>query len=292
MRIKRFFMIVCGTLIFSISFNIFFSPYYIVPGGVSGIAEILNYLFSFNESLVVLILSLILFIIGFIFLDKEEMLRSFIGSILFPLFIYLSNLILVNMNIIIDNKLVAALVGGVVFGFGLGIVYKEGYTTGGVDIITKILNKYLHVSFGIGTFFLDSIVVVFGTIVFGFESLIYSAIAIYTYSAVIDKVILGFTGNKSFYIITNNPNDIKKFIINDLGHGVTILKGKGAFTNKEKSILFVVIPTRDYYKLRDGIRELDKEAFFVVSTSYEVGGGKWKNILISGVLLNLVFHNF
>lgn len=274
MKIRSFLIIIIGTMISAVAFNIFFSPYYIVSGGLSGIAVLLNYLFNFDEALVIFILSVILFIVGFLFLNKEEMLKSFLGSILFPLFIYLSNLILVKLNLQIDNRLLASIIGGVMFGFGLGIIYKEGYTTGGVDILTKIFNKYFHISFGVLTFLIDLVITFMGCIVFGLETFIYSGISIYVYSVMIDKVILGLSGNKSFYIITDKPNKVKKFIMEDLKHGVTILKGKGAYTGEERYILFVVIPTRDYYKLKDGLRNIDSKAFFVVSNSYEVGGGK------------------
>ena len=274
MKIRSFLIIVFGTLISALAFNIFFSPYHIVSGGLSGIAILLNYLFNFDEALVIFILSVILFIIGFLFLNKEEMFKSFLGSLLFPLFIYLTNLLLVKINLQIDNRLLASIIGGVMFGFGLGIIYKEGYTTGGVDILTKIFNKYFHISFGILTFLIDLIITFLGCIVFGLEIFIYSGISIYIYSVMIDKVILGLSGNKSFYIITDKPNEVKKFIMNDLNHGVTLLKGKGAYTDDEKYILFVVIPTRDYYKLKDGLKNIDNDAFFVVSNSYEVGGGK------------------
>ncbi len=274
MRIRSFLIIVLGTLISAVAFNIFFSPYHIVSGGLSGIAVLLNYLFNFDEALVIFILSVLLFIVGFLFLDREEMLKSFLGSLLFPLFIYLSNLVLVKMNLQIDNRLLASIIGGVLFGFGLGIIYKEGYTTGGVDILTKIFNKYFHLPFGVLTFCIDLVITFMGCIVFGLETFIYSGISIYIYSVMIDKVILGLSGNKSFYIITDKPNEVKKFIIEDLLHGVTVLKGKGAYTGEERYILFVVIPTRDYYKLKDGLRNIDSHAFFVVSNSYEVGGGK------------------
>ena len=90
----------------------------------------------------------------------------------------------------------------------------------------------------------------------------------------IDKVMLGLFGNKSFYIITNKPDKIKDFIIKDLGHGATIIDGKGAYSNEDKYIILAVIPSSDYYKLKDGLKRIDSEAFFVVCESYEVGGGK------------------
>ena len=90
----------------------------------------------------------------------------------------------------------------------------------------------------------------------------------------IDKVIIGIGDNKSFYIITNYANEIKKMITDELGHGATIIKGRGAYTNDDKYIVFVAIPKKDYYKLKEGIKKIDNNAFFVVSSSYEVGGGK------------------
>ena len=90
----------------------------------------------------------------------------------------------------------------------------------------------------------------------------------------IEKISVGIGDNKSFYIITTHAEAIKKMIVNELGHGATVLKGKGAYSNENIDIIFVAIPKRDYYKLKEGIKKIDKEAFFVVSSSYEVGGGK------------------
>lgn len=274
MKIKNFIMVVIGCLICALSFNIFLSPYHIIPGGVSGIAIVLKYLFSFNESIVILILSILLLVISLIFLGKESTFKSIIGSLLFPIFIYLTELFLSYFDLTIDNRLLASVIGGVTFGLGIGIVYKEGYTTGGTDILSKIFHRLLHISFGTATLIIDGIITIVGTFVFGFETLIYSLITIYLTSVMIDKVILGLFGNKSFYIITTNPEKIKEYILKQLGHGATILDGEGAYSKDTKFIVFTVIPTRDYYKLKDSLKELDSEAFFMVCDSYEVGGGK------------------
>lgn len=274
MKIKRFLMVVLGCLICALAFNIFFSPYHIMPGGVSGIAIIIKRLFDLEESVTVFILSIMLLLISWIFLGGKATIRSIIGSILFPLFIYLTNLVLGYFDLNIYNKLLASLVGGVVFGLGIGIVYKEGYTTGGSDILSKIFYKYFHISLGNATLIIDGIITLVGTFVFGFEILVYSLISIYVISVMIDKVMLGLFGSKSFYIITSKPDKIKKFILKDLGHGATIIDGKGAYSNEDKSIILAVIPSSDYYKLKDGLSKLDNDAFFVVCESYEVGGGK------------------
>ncbi len=274
MKNKGILMIVFGTMICAFAFNIFLSPYEIVPGGVGGISIVLHHLFDWDESLVIAVLSFIFLLIGYIFLGKKEVFKAILGSILFSFFAYLSSYVLQFVDFSIDSRLLSAVVGGVMYGFGIGLVYREGYTTGGGDIAAKIFTKYFHIPMGGSVLIVDSVIAIMGVFVFGFETLIYSALTIYIYSVVIDKVILGISGNKSFYIITNNPNKIKKFITEELHHGVTILKGRGAYTDDDKYLLFVVIPTRDYYRLKDGINKLDQDAFFVVSQSYEVGGGK------------------
>ena len=273
-RIKRLTIVILGVLISSLAFNIFLSPYHIVVGGISGISMIFNNLFQFNEALFILVIFMLLYILGSVCLEKKEMIKTFIVSILYPLFIYLTSFLLTKLDLSIDNRLLAGIMGAVVFGFGLGLVYREGYNTGGMDVVTKILHKYLNLNYNNTTVIIDSLIALIGAFVFGFETLIYSLITIYIYSMMIDRVTLGLLGNKSFNIITTKPDEVKKFIIEELHHGVTILNGRGAYTGDKKSILFVVIPKRDYYKLKDGIKKIDNKAFFVVSSSYEVGGGK------------------
>lgn len=274
MKLKRLLMVVLGCLICAFAFNVFLSPYEVMPGGVSGIAIIFKKVFALEESMTIFLLSIMILIISLIMLGVKSTARSVLGSLLYPLFVYLTSLVLVHFDLTIDNRLLASIVGGITMGIGVGIVYKVGYTTGGVDIIAKIFNKYFHMSLGTATFLIDSIITICGAFIFGFEILIYSIITIYIISLMIDKVILGFFGNKSFYIITSKPNEIKEFILNELGHGATVMNGKGAYSNEKRSVILSVIPTSDYYKLKDGLTDIDNNAFFVACDSYEVGGGK------------------
>ncbi len=271
---KSFLMTIMGTFICAFAFNIFLSPYNIIPGGVSGLAIVFKKLFNFNESLSIAVLSGGLLVICLLLLGKKEVFKALFGSIFFSIFAYLSSEILLYVDFSIDSRLLATVVGGVFYGFGIGLVFKEGYTTGGGDILAKILNKYFHLNMGIGVFVIDFTIAILGSFIFDFETLIYSIVNIYIYSVVIDKVMLGISGNKSFYIITSNPKEISNYIINELHHGVTSLKAVGAYSKDDKYVLFAVIPTRDYYKLKDGLEKYDKEAFFFVSNSYEVEGGK------------------
>ena len=273
MKIKSILMIVLGTLICALSYNIFMVPHNILPGGVSGIAIIINEFFDFNNSLFILISSIFLLFVSLFALGKNSTTKSIFGSLLFPLFVYLTESIVVNHHIMSNNMLLSSIVGGVLFGLGLGLVFKEGYTTGGTDIINKILNKYLYISMGTGMLLVEGFVLLIGSFVFGFDILMYSLITIYLSSGIIDKVILGISQNKSFYIITNEPKKVSDYIINELKHGVTILDGKGAYSEETKGVILTVIPTSDYYKLKEGLKIIDSKAFFVVCDSYEVGGG-------------------
>ena len=274
MRVRNYLFTIIGIIICAISFSIFFLPYRIVPSGIAGISVIFNKLFSLNVVVSLSMLSLLFLLVGCIFLDKEEIKKALLGTLLFPWLVFLFGLVFDKINLSLNNNLLASIVGGVTLGFGLGVVYRSGHYIGGVDILNHILDKKISINYSIITFITDIIVIIGGGIVFGFETFVYSLISIFICRMMIDKVSLGIGDNRSFYIITTHAKEIKKMILDDLGHGATILKGRGAYTNDEKYIIFVVIPKKDYYKLRDGIKKIDPKAFFVVSSSYEVGGGK------------------
>jgi len=273
MKIKSVLMIVLGTLICALSFNIFMVPHNILPGGVSGIALIVNKFFDIDNSLFILIASVILLLISLIFLGKKETTKSVLGSLMFPFFVYLTEFIVNRYHLFVSNVLLSSIFAGITFGFGLGLVYKVGYTTGGTDIIKRILNKYAYVGMGTGMIIVDGIVLLIASYVFGIDILMYSLIIVYLSGLMIDRVILGISNSKSFYIITNEPKKVSDYIIKELKHGVTILDGKGAYSNDEKGVILTVIPTHDYYKLKEGLKLIDSKAFFVVCDSYEVGGG-------------------
>lgn len=271
---KRILMIILGCLISAFSFNLFMVPYNILPGGVSGISIIVNHFVYINNALFIFVTSIVLLILSYILLGREITIKSIIGSILFPFFVYLTEIFLKYVPIHIDNIMLALIFGGITSGFGLGLVYREGYTTGGTDIINKIFNKYLYTTMGTGLLIIEGIIVFVSGLVFGINTMLYSIIMIYLTSIVIDRVIIGISSNKSFYIITTKPKEVTEYIINNLKHGVTSIEGRGSYTNEKKNLLLTVIPTNEYYRLKVGLKKIDSNAFFVVSDSYEVGGGE------------------
>ena len=273
-HIKRYIELLLGLLITSISFNLFILPNNIVFGGVSGLSIIFKKLFAIDPSLFIFIASIVCLILSLIFLGKEKTAYSVIGSLAFPLLIKLTANIGTVISIDVSDQLLLALFGGVTYGIGAGLVFKAGFTTGGTDILNQILSKYAKTSIGTSMLILDGLIVLSGVFVFGWTKLMYAIIVLYIISILTDKVLLGISNCKAFYIITTKEKEISDFVINELGHSITVFDAKGGFTNKKNAVLFTVIPTKEYYKFKEGIHIIDKEAFFTVIDSYEVLGGE------------------
>ena len=272
--VSRYLYFFLGLFSFSVSFTFFLSPNNLVFGGVSGLSLVFKELFGINTSLFVLLCSIGVLIISFPLLGKEKTYGSILGSLLLPLFLELTELISYYIAFETNDLLLSSIFGGVLGGIGFGLVYKAGFTTGGTDIIKQILNKYLKISLGKAMFIVESIIVVSGIFVFGITKALYALIVLFIMTEITDRVILGVSRSKAFYIVTSETDKVKKYIINSLGHSVTIFDAIGGFSKENEKVLFCVIPTREYYILKEGINNIDKDAFFVVCDAYEVHGGE------------------
>jgi|LSQX01.1.fsa_nt_gb uncharacterized membrane-anchored protein YitT (DUF2179 family) len=276
-KIIRYLSFLIGLVIVSISFNLFILPNKIVHGGVSGIGVILNWLFDYDPAMVILIGSIFLLIMSFIFLGYEKTTGSILGSLLYPLFVKLT----ANIGTVIDlgntEPLLLALFGAVTSGLGFGLVFKSGFTTGGVDILVQIISQYGKISMGNGMLFIDGAIIMSSVFIFGWTNLMYSLLTLYIISIMVDKVILGISQSKAFYIITDHETDVKRFITTELGYGVTVLEARGGYTGNREKLLMCVIPTKQYFNLKEGIAKIDKNAFFIIVDAYEVSGAYSKN---------------
>ena len=273
-KIKRYFNFTVGCFLVAIAYNLFLASNNLVPGGVSGLAVVLHYLFKINNALFVFIVGVLLLMISYFLLGKEKTKYSVLGTILFPIFIELT----VNVNKIIpldtSQLLLSSIFGGVIYGFGIGMIFKAGFTTGGTDIVNQILSKYLKLSIGNCMLITDGIIVTLSAIVFGPIHFMYSILVLYIISIMSDRVILGVSDSKAFFIVTEKDDDVKDYVLNVLGHGATIFKAKGGLNKENQNVIMCVLPTKEYYKLKAGINEIDKEAFFVATDAYEVFGGE------------------
>ena len=272
-NVMRFLTFLLGCFIIASAYNIFLTTTKIVPGGVGGIAIILNKIIEVDNAIIILIADIILLTLSYFILGKEKTRNSIFGSLLFPLAVYLTENINVWFEIDTSQMLLSAVFGGVCYGFGAGLVFKSGFTTGGTDILNQIISKYLKLTIGKSMLLSDGLIVCTSAFIFGPIHLMYSIIVLYIISLLSDKVILGISDNKAFYIITDEEEKVKDYILKYLSHGVTILKARGGYLGEKENVLMCVLPTKDYYKLTEGIKEIDKDAFFLVTDAYEVFGG-------------------
>lgn len=271
-RIIRAAQFLTGVTIVALAFNLLVLPSKIVYG-MNGVGVMLNSIYGIDPSLVILIGSSILLILSYFTLGKMKTINSILGTLSVPILIKLTENI--NHYVVInqDDSLLIVLMGAALTGFGLGLVFKSGFSTGGTDILNQIVSKYFKMSLGNAMFFTDGLIIVCGIFVFGWTNFMYSILSLYIISIMTDKVVLGISNSKAFYIITEHETDVKRFITQYLNHGVTVFDVRGGYTGNNKKMIMCIIPTKEYYLFKEGISNIDPNAFFVVTDSYEVSGG-------------------
>lgn len=278
-RIKKYFFLIIGCLLLAISFNLFFSPSNLVTGGVSGIAIVVENISGFSSSTFITISYILLLIISYFVLGIKDTKHSLIGSILYPLFVFLTKDIVSYVQFDVDNLLLISIFGAIFYGVGSGLTFKYGFSTGGSDIICQIMSKYMKISIGNAMKILNFIIILGSGFfiskngnIYAWENVLYAVIAVYIISLLNDKVLLGISSSKSFYVITENETSIKSFLMNELGRGVTVLEGRGGYTGDRKKVLMCVIPTKDYFLAKEGILEIDKDAIVLINDVYQSAG--------------------
>ncbi|MGM9835102.1 MAG: YitT family protein [Bacilli bacterium] len=269
MSIVKNFNLVIGILLVSIAFNLFLSPNDLAAGGIGGLALIFNRIYGGNVSTFILIANIILIVISYFLLGWKQTSRTILGSILFPIFVNLTKDISNYIDIYEADLFVKALFGGVISGYGYGIIFKYGYTSGGTDIIDQLVTKYYKVSMSTSIIVVDGLIVALGGITFGLENMIYSAIVLVLISIYSNKSMIGMNDYKSFYITTDKIDEIKDYLINTFHYDVTILDGEGGYSKEKRKIIMCVIRTSDYYVINKGLKIIDPDAFVIISNSYE-----------------------
>ena len=272
-KLKELIEFIIGCFLVALAFNLFMSPNNLVAGGVSGFSLILKHFFGLNPSTIISVANIFLIILSFLVLGKEKTKATILGSILFPVFVSLTEHLSTYISFKESEMILIAVFGGTLQGLGAGLIFRAGYSTGGTDILNMIVSKIFKISLGKSMIFTDGTIILIGAFVFGFNHLMYSLIILYLISTLTDKVVLGISDSKAFYIITSKEKEVKYFVINELKHGVTEFKAKGGYNSENQTVLMSVVPTREYYRLKEGIHNIDKNAFFVVMDSYEVKGG-------------------
>jgi len=272
---------VFGVFLLAVNYNLFLLPNNLVVGGMSGLAIVFQQWFNWNATAFIYLSSIVLLLISYVFLGKETTANTVIGSLLYPLMISITSPI---CNCILDNVqlsdyLLIIILAGLTFGTANGIIYKMGYTTGGGDVIMQLLSKYLKITNGRANFMYSFVIIMLSGFTFGIQAMIYAIIILSIANILVDKIIVGISNSKVFFICTDKIKEIKALIVEEFASGFTILPSKSSFDNKKKEVLMVVVPNRGYHAFKNRILEIDPKAFFIINDCYEVEGGKRKSNL-------------
>lgn len=268
-------LILLGSAIFSLGFDLFLEPNQLNTGGVTGIAMILVHVLKWSSvGKLAAILNVPLFLLGYHHMGRKFFFGSLLGMLSSSFFLELFS----HLPIPETEPLLGALYGGVLAGAGLGLVFLSGASTGGTDIISRLLKKRFR-GFGLGklTLAVDLVVVTLTGIVFkDFSKTLYCVITLYVSSLVLDGVIYNLDYSTVALIITDHKAEVSKAIEVGLDRGVTVLQGRGGYTGKEKSVLLSAIRRRQVPELKDLVRDTDPDAFMILQEAHQVLGNGFK----------------
>lgn len=255
---------------FSFGINCFLANNNILNGGITGIATILNYLFDFPIGMGIFVMNVPLLLIALRKLGILFVFRTFwviaISSVIIDLGAFLP--------VYKSDLLLSSVFGGVLSGFSLGIIFMRNATTGGVDIIARLIKlRYPHITLGKSIFILDAVVIITGGIIYNnLESMLYAAVTVFVSAQVLDYIIYGISRGATIMIISEKNDEIRQLLINDLNRGVTIFKGHGGYSGEEKSVLLCACYDNQTQKLIKKIKSADENAFFIVTQSKQIVG--------------------
>lgn len=266
--------IVLGCLVGATAYPWFLVPNHIAPGGLTGLSTVLNYLFQWPVGITSLIMNIPLFLIGYRTMGRGFAARSLIATVLFSLLIDL-----LPLPPMTENPLLGALFGGVLLGVGLGLIFRGGATTGGTDMVARVIHeRFRHISVGAILFTIDCIVVLLAALYIQVEYALYAFISLYVSAKLINVVLDGLTTEKACYIISEKNKEIKQGIMQELDRGTTVLNGEGGFSGQARPVLLCVVSAQEVVRLKTIVRRTDSQAFVFISDAHEVLGEGFKKL--------------
>ncbi|URN93869.1 MAG: YitT family protein [Candidatus Pristimantibacillus lignocellulolyticus] len=262
------FYLVLGSFLFALAVNVFVIPNELGEGGVTGVSIIFYYLFQWSPSLVSLIVNSLLLIFGYRFLDKKMIIYTIIAVLLNSIFLHLTH----DWNIQSSELIVNAIFGGILVGTGIGMIIRVGGSTAGTTILAKIANKYLNWNISYALLFFDLIVVFSSFFIIGIEKLMLTIIMLYVGTKVMDFIIEGLNPKKAVTIISVQQDKIAEQVNLIMNRGVTVLQGKGYYSQEPKEVLYIVISKQEVSTLKKIVKKVDKEAFLTIHDVRDVFG--------------------
>lgn len=266
-----------GGIVYAIAIVAFIEPNLISPGGVTGIATILHEMFSLPTGVLVLVLNIPLFILGYLKFGFGFIWKTAIATAVCAVAI---DVMALFIPVYTGDHILAALFGGVLIGVGLAIILLRGATTGGTDIAAKLIrSKYPHLSMGRLMLLLDTVIIISAAAVYrNIETALYSVITIYVSSKMIDGILYGSDRGKLIYIVTKHPERITDEIFHLVGRGVTMINAVGGYTRTERKMLFCAVRRQEAARIHALVKQTDPEAFLVITDAGEIIGEGFKGI--------------
>lgn len=274
--LKDLIFYLAGSALYSASVAVFTAPNKIAPGGLTGIATILYYVIHTPIGTTMFILNIPLFLLGFRFIGKRFIARTIICTAMVS--------VMTDMMAVLPayrgNMLLAVLYGGVLGGAGLALIFLRGSTTGGSDVASRLLRlKYPHIPMGRMMLLLDTVIIGISAVVFhSLDSALYAIICSFTGSRVIDSILYGSDNGRMVLVISDNNDEIARVILQDMERGVTLLKGRGVYTGRERDVLMCAVRRPEAARLRAIVRRSDPSAFIIMCEAGEVIGEGFKPI--------------
>lgn len=265
-------LIIFGSTVYSMGLHCFSAPNDIAAGGVAGISTLINAVADINIGILYGIINIPLIIVGFIFLGKKMMIKTFLSVIVTTLMTdYGLAAIPAYEN---GDRLLASVFAGILFGIGLGVVYLREGTSGGTDIINKLINKkYPHFSLGAIMLGTDAVIICASMLVYGtIEAGLYAIIAIFICSKVMDMILYGSFEGKMLLIFSDRYHEISEYVMKTLDRGVTWLNATGAYSEKSKQVICCAVHKNEYSKIKRKVKEIDPHAFIIITNAGEVLG--------------------
>ena len=272
--VKEGLILILGSFVYAVAVQVFLSPLKISPGGLTGVATALNYITEFPTGVYLVLFNAPIIVLGAVKFGKMFIAKSAVAVILSSLFIEIVNRFYTPM---FSDVMLCAVFGGALIGGGLGLVMLVGASTGGIDIIVKTLNLKFNISIGRAFLLIDCAVIIFAAVVYrDFQSALYSVVAVFVSSRVVDIILCGTLDSKAVFIITEQEDIIKNAITNEVDRGVTVLPAFGGYTGRRNNILLCVARNNEINTVRNIVKNLDIDAFFFIVNAGDVIGKGFK----------------
>jgi uncharacterized membrane-anchored protein YitT (DUF2179 family) len=279
-NIQDYLIIVLASLIQAVSLRIFFVPANLASGGVSGISQLINHFTGWPIGLMILIGNVPLFVLGWRFLGGRRFaMRTALAIVAYslftdlllkiPAFTYYANILINDLS---GDIFLNSLYGAIISGIGYGLIYRARGTSGGSDILARILNYWRGVSMTQSYLIVDTAVILSAGFIFGWKQALYAMITLYVSGLVSETVLEGGETVRSAMIITSKPEDVSARVIEELERGITYLEGRGAYTGNSRPVLFCVVNRTEVAALKAIVHESDPEAFMVIGVAHEALG--------------------